>query len=377
MFSKKVLITLFFAVLILIPMATFLLPKKSFSAEENRELAETPHPTMQNISDKSFMENAEAFLADHIVGRNQFVEARTRLELASGKREVNGVFVGSDRLLQNIAQPDERITASNLAAINAFAEKYKDVLSTNVMLVPTAVEFYPDERPALANTVDQYQYVQDFYAGLENAAGVDVYTTLSANAASDIFYRTDHHWTSYGAYLGYSALAKNLGFRAAAWDSFNVEHASHDFLGTLYSKVLVGEDLKDSVDLYTYASGDPVQDVIKYNGSNTITYSSIFFREKLKEKDQYQVFLGGNNGVVRVTTNVKNGKKLLLFKDSFANSVMQFLPIHYEEITLIDLRYMRLPLSEFVDIEDYDQALFLYNVGTFTETSDLNKVMQY
>lgn len=377
MVSKKILVSLFFLLLVSVPLATLLLPKKSFSEQENRQLAEPPKLTAQTIADKSFMENAETYMADHVIGRNAFVAARTKMELATGKKEVNGVFIGEKRLMENVAEPDVSITASNLKAINTFAEKYQDTLSTAVMLVPTAVQFYPNEKPAFVQTADQLQYIQEFYAGLNHAEGVDAYTTLSANASNAIFYRTDHHWTSYGAYLGYTALAKNLGFKAAGLDSFAIEHASHDFLGTLYSKVLWGEELADGIDLYHYSTGDVVEEVIKYTGTEATSYPSILFWEHLEQKDQYQVFLGGNNGVVTIRTNVGNGKKLLVFKDSFANSLMQFLPLHYEEVTLVDPRYMRLPLSEYIDIEDYSQALFLYNVGTFTETSDLNKVMQY
>lgn len=374
---KKILVFLFFAILILVPMATFLLPKQSYSELENRELAAVPHPTAETVMDKSFMQDAEEFMSDHILFRNEFVSARTKLELASGKREINGVFIGGNRLMENVPEPDADITEGNLKAINTFAEKHSDTLDTTVMLVPTAVQFYPEELPAFAEAYDQLRYIQNFYSGLTDASGTDVSSALAANSDSYIYYRTDHHWTSYGAYLGYTALSRNLGFRAITLDNFNIEHVSYDFLGTLYSKVLCKEELKDGIDLYSYSPGDPVQDVIKYNGRNTVTYSSIFFRKSLETKDQYEVFLGENNAVVRITTNVKNGKKLLVFKDSYANSMMQFLPLHYQEITLVDPRYMTMPLSDFIDIEDYDQALFLYNVGTFTDNKHLYKVAQY
>ena len=89
------------------------------------------------------------------------------------------------------------------------------------------------------------------------------------------------------------------------------------------------------------------------------------------------MFLGQNNGLIQIKPNVANGKKLIVFKDSFANSVMQFLTLHYEEIAIVDLRYMNVPLSEYLDLSEYDQALFLYNVGTFTGDTSLKKVMAY
>lgn len=375
--SKKILATVFFAMLVIFPIATLLMPKESFSELENRALASPPTVSADSILDKSFMDQTEKYLADHIFLREPIAKAKTAIELTIGKREIGGVYVCDDRLIENIAEPDAAITASNAEAINAFAEKYGDMLPTTVMLVPTAAAINSDDLPPFAVTVDQAAYIRDFYNRLENVNTVDAYTALSANQQNELYYRTDHHWTSYGAYVGYTALAKPLGFKAATEDMFNVEHVSHDFLGTLYSKALTGEQFADQIDLYTFASGDPVTDVIRYVGKNKQTYSSIFFRENLDGKDKYTVFLGQNNALINIKTNVANGKKLIVFKDSYANSALQFLTLHYEEIAVVDLRYMNTPLSEYLDLAEYDQALFLYNVGTFTSDGSLRKVAAY
>ena len=377
MLSKKILTAVFFAVIILFPAVTLFLPKQNFSELENRSLATAPTFSLQSITDKSFMDQTETYLADHIVLREQIAKAKTALDLLSGKREIGGVYVCDDMLVEHISQHDADITASNAQAINAFAQKYAGTMQTTVMLVPTAEAVYPQKLPAFAPHIDQTEYIRSFYDQLDNVNTVDAYTVLTAHQKEYIFYRTDHHWTSYGAYLGYTALAKPLGFKAATADMFNIEHVSHDFLGTLYSKALCGEKMADSIDLYTYSQGDPVTDVIRYSGKNKQTYSSIFFRENLEGKDKYTVFLGQNNGLVRIQTNVDNGKKLLVFKDSFANAAMQFLTLHYEEIAVVDLRYLNMPLSDYLDLSEYDQALFLYNVGTFTSDTSLRKVTTY
>ena len=377
MTSKKILAAVFFAVILIFPVATLFLPKQSFSELENRSLASAPVLSVSSIFDKSFMDQTEKYLADHIFLREQIAKAKTAIDYTAGKREIGGVYICENMLIENIAQPDKEITKGNAEAINAFAKKYADTLQTTVMLVPTAEAIYPQELPAFAPRVGQTEYIRSFYDQLSDVNTVDAYTVLSAHQKEYIFYRTDHHWTSYGAYLGYTALSKPLGFKAATSDMFNIEHVSHDFLGTLYSKALCGEKLADSIDLYTYSQGDPVTDVIRYSGKNKQTYASIFFRENLEGKDKYTVFLGQNNGLIQIKTNVANGKKLIVFKDSFANSVMQFLTLHYEKIAVVDLRYMNVPLSEYLDLSEYDQALFLYNVGTFTGDTSLKKVMAY
>ena len=251
----------------------------------------------------------------------------------------------------------------------------KGKIDTTVMLVPTAETIYSSSLPMSAPYFDQTTYIKSFYDTLQNVNTVDAYAVLSAHQNEYIYYRTDHHWTSYGAYLGYTALAKSLNLKAATHDMFNIEHVANDFLGTLYSKALCHEDFADAIDLYTYSQGDPVSEVVRYMGKNTQTYSSLFFRENLEGKDKYTVFLGQNAPVVKINTNIKNGKKLIVFKDSYANSIMQFLTLHYEEIAVVDLRYLNVPLSEYqIDLNDYQQALFLYNVGTFTDDQSMRKL---
>lgn len=376
---KKLSIALFFGIIVLLPILTFLLPKQTISEVENRELAKPPKMTVDNLLSKKFMKDTESFLTDHMVFRTQFASAKTKFELAQGKKEVNGVFIGDKMLLENIPKADKEITDVNINAINKFAEKYAGKIETNMMIVPTAIEFYPSEIPPFATTVNQTQYIQDFYSRLENVSCVDAYAPLAAAADSGyIFYRTDHHWTSYGAYIGYAAMGKTLGYKPATDDMFNIEHTTEDFLGTLYSKVLYGEKLNDKIDLYHYFSDGPVvKDVIRYTDKNTQTYPSIFFKENLQKKDKYTVFLGDNVPVVKIKTNTTNGKKIILFKDSFSHAMMQFLPLHYEEITLVDLRYLNRPLEEYVNLDEYQQALFVYNMNGIANDSSIKKIINY
>lgn len=371
---KKFSIGLFFGIIVLMSTATFLLPKKSFSELENRSLAKSPNLSLDTLKDKSFMKNSENYMADHMVFRNKFSSAKTRIEMLTGKQEINGVFICNDMLLENIKKPSMQITNSNIEAINKFTKKYNGRIDTSMMLVPTALEFYKDRAPFGAKLFDQTAYIKSVYDKLDNTNSADVYSSLASSTNDYIFYRTDHHWTSLGSYMGYTALSKSLGFKPASIDMFNIEHVSHDFLGTLYSKVVYGDVLKDNIDLYHYASGDVVTDFIRYTDKNSLNYPSIFFKEKLDIKDKYTLFLGGNNAVSKIKTNVDNGKKIIVFKDSYAHSLMQFLPLHYEEILLVDLRYLHKPIEEYANLKDYQQALFLYNVSGFSKDSSVKQV---
>lgn len=374
---KKVTVGLFFAIIILFSVVTLLLPKQESSEIENRDLQQAPELSIDTLLNKKFMTQAETYLADHMVFRTAFAASKTQLERLAGKSEINSVFITEDMLLEKVPEPDLDITKANVAAIEGFAKKYSNKFPTSVMLVPTAAEIYKSELPSLSKQFNQTAYIKETYDSLKTAAGVDAFASLSSNADSYIYYRTDHHWTSLGAYIGYSALAKPLGFKASGLDRFEVEHASHEFLGTLYSKVVYGEELADTLDLYHSASGETVTDVVKYTQNNTQTYSSIFFKDFLSVKDKYSVFLGGNEAVMKIKTNVDNDKKLVVFKDSYANAIMQFLPLHYEEILLVDTRYLNQPLESYADLNEYNQALFLYNVSGFVGDASVKKVSLY
>lgn len=373
---QRLTVLTFFLIILGVPIVSMVIPNETISELENRELATSPSISVESYFDKSFMEETNAYLSDHIAFREELVEIKTRIDLMLGKSEINSVYICDDRLIENVAQPNEMIMASNMEAINNFAEHYRDEISTTIMLVPTASQYYKDALPMFAEPIDQLEIISEFYDNLNPYINkVDVYTEMNSVAKTeDIFYKTDHHWTTMGAYVGYTSLSTSLSYTAQSVNMFNIQHVTNDFLGTLYSKTLYGEEFKDRIDLYHYGSRNVITEVMKFQGKTSQSYQSIFFDEYLSTSDKYAVFLGGNDAVTKIKTSVNNGKRLLIFKDSYANSLMQFMPLHYEEIVLVDLRYLNSPLDEYINISNYDSVLFLYNVSGFTQESSLAKL---
>ena len=362
MWHRKMLIAAFFLILLAIPVIAFLPLWES----GGRYPANALSPKPEALISGEYMEQLDAFLAERLPFRESMAEARARLALLEGRMEINGVFVGPERLMENLPEPSEEYTRQAVSLLNAFAgsRRNQEVL---LMLVPTAAEIYPEDLPPFAQSFDQVRYIQSFYRELPGITCVDAYTPLSTGRSGPVFYRTDHCWTSYGAYQGYSALAKSLGYRAASWDLFNIEHAAHDYQGDLCRRTRLGDGLQDTVDLYTYAYSGVVEDVIRDNGKNTVTYPTIFFREELDSENKCQVFLGSEPGVLYIRTNLDNGKRLLLFKDSLAEPLMQFLPLHYEEITLVDLWSFHGRLEDYLNVFRYQQVLFLLDMTSLSK----------
>lgn len=363
-------IAIFTVLLIVLPALTLFLPKKTFSENENRYLQEFPVPTLKTLEDKSFMSAFEKFFSDHFVLREKWIQLKNQMEIITNKKEINGVYLTEKRLIEH-QELNEDIIKQNTEAINSFAEKYKK--PTFLMIVPTAESIYTDQLPLMAPYFDQKKVIDSIYtASNKNLTCIDVFTPLLSAKNQYIYYNTDHHWTSLGAYLGYFSSAKPLGFAHNEIDKFNVEHASHDFKGTLYSKTLYEKSTPDTIDLYHLSTGEPQVTVTVNSGQKSSEHQSIFFRNYLDKKDKYNTFLGQNEPCVSVKTDVTNQKKLLIIKDSYAHSMVQFYMYHYSEITLVDLRYVN-KLSNYVSVDDYDQIMFVYNFASVNTDTSIGK----
>ena len=368
-------LVIFFILLLILPLVTTLLPKKEFSDNENRYLQQFPVPAPTNVMNKTFMDDFESFFSDHFVLREQWIQLKNWMELVLNKKEINGVYLTKKRLIEHQVIKDNQLAEQNMQAMNTFVSKYK--LPAYLMVVPTAEGIYSESLPSNAPHLNQKSIIDGIYAKADSKVQcIDVFATLFSAKKQYIYYNTDHHWTSLGAYNGYFSSAEAMGFTAKNLEHYNVEHASHEFQGTLYSKTLYDGYEKDVIDLYHLSTGElPVTVTVK-SGSKETPYNSIFFREYLEKKDKYCTYTGQNEPCVTIKTGLENEKKLLVIKDSYAHSMMQFYVNHYSEITMIDLRYFT-KLEQYINMEDYDQVLFVYNFASMTGDSNIKKLEQF
>ncbi len=379
---KKIMVALFAVFLTGMPILTlvFLSPEeKTFSENENRYLAGFPEYNFESYKNEEFMEGFDDWISDRFFGREDWIVMKNTSNKLLGKTENNGVFVNNGMMMQKWDGYDEAVYQKNLDAINGFLERHGEI-PTYFMLVPNAQEIYKENVPKFAEIGDQKEFIEKFYGSLKNITGtIDVYSVLAANKDSYIYYRTDHHWTSYGAYLAYIAAGKELGYEGINLDKFSVEHASNSFKGTLYSRTLDSSVKLDTMDYYTLTDNEPEVMVSVFDEYDSKTgnitfkeYDSMYFREYLDTKDKYSSFLGQNSPIVTVENeNAKSDKSLLIIKDSYAHSIVPFLTKEYKKVTMLDLRYIRTDFQTMARLEDYDGLLFLYNVITFSE-DDLN-----
>ena len=345
--------------------------EKTYSVTEKRELQTRPKPEAKAVRNGSFQKKYETYLSDQFPGRDNWVWLQTSVLRLLGKKESNGVYFGSDHyLLEHYADEDfesERMYM-NLGALKEFALRAKERADVKIMMVPTKTWVLQDKLPAFAPTYNE----QIFYDVLEKQLGtagkeilIPVAEVLYAHRDQAIYYRTDHHWTTLGAWYGYGAYVQATGGdpgRVAGKQVFQL--VCSDFYGTTYAKV---NQASQADDIYIYGPEADLQ--VIYNMGEKTT-DTLFEMEHLDSKDQYRVFTGGNQAVLEITGGAQNGKILLLIKDSFANCMIPFLAEDFEKVIVADLRQLNMECGKLMDMFEPTDVLVLYNSAQFAKDRD-------
>lgn len=356
-----------------------LTPVKVFSANENRYLEKLPEFTLEDFISGEYMQHMDEFFNDQFVFRDQWIGLKVSLERALLKREVNSVFFAKDEyLIEHHKESDvsKELAEKNKAALQAFVERYSALLGEDrmkVMLVPTASEILKDKLPLfVAGTgYDQFAYLDELKKELGETVVLDIRETLLNHREEYLYYLTDPHWTSLGAYYAYVQWAKEMGMEPYTETEFQKVLATDGFYGTLHSKVntMVKPD-----EIYLYQLKNPMEYKITYNLETSGT--TLYDETKLKDKDKYSVFMGGNNALVEVETKNQTGRNLLVIKDSFAHSFVPLAVNHYDNTYMVDLRYYNGTLSELMAEKGITDVLVLYNVMGFVKDIDVVKLLK-
>lgn len=356
-------------------------PDRAFSEMENRNLEQLPEVDFGtpeklfrdgNFFNGQFMRDFETYTTDQFVGRDFWVGLKSSTERALGKKENNNVyFADQDTLITRFDQPDAGDVTDNLNYVNNFVENVD--IPVVFSLIPTQACIWADRLPEGAPNASQTDLLSQAQGAVSGATWADVYTPLMEHKDEDIFYRTDHHWTSLGAYYGYTGLAQALGYTPVPLSDYDATVRSTEFYGTVFSSSGVRWVRPDTITTYVPEDGITVVSHTYDNAGNPVEEPRELYVESfLSVKDKYSMFLGGNQslGVVKNANN-PDGPKLLILRDSYADSLVPFLTAHYSEIHLIDPRYYHLSVKDYVEQNGIDQALVLYSVPNFVTDQNL------
>lgn len=341
-----------------------LLPDREKSETENRTLAQAPEFSWESLKNGSYTEAAEAYFADQFPLRDGWTGLKARTEQLLGKREFNGVYLCGGTLISKVETPDMELVDKNLGYIQRLAEKTNAPVYLG--LIPSAAEIWKEKLPAGAESWDQ--------TGLLEKSDMDFRTVLAAHAGEPVFYRTDHHWTTLGAYYGYTAVMEALGRGDETLEPDAFDHQAlpsvDGFQGTLYSQSGIHWLAPDTMEFWVpeegltvtaWRSGEPEP-------------GTLYDRTCLDQKDKYSAFLGGNQPLCVIRNeNRPDGGRLLLIRDSYSDALVPFLAQHFSEVHLLDLRYYRASAAQYAAENGIDDICVLYSVQNFI--SDRNLVL--
>lgn len=355
---------IFFCLILLILLIGDLLQKDVFFSEsENRILASKPGLHKESMLSGAYMEQYEEYVNDQFVSRNTWIMLKTRMDLVLQKKEINGVYLADDDYLieQHLTEEFSQETIdTKLALLRGLVETYPQ---TKVMLVPTADNILTKKLPAFAPYFNQRDLLQRVKDTIGEAHVIDMFPVLEAHGSEEIYYRTDHHWTTLGAYYGYEAFTQAYGLPTRWYLKGEMETVTDEFLGTLQSKLNLPMK-EDEIKIFPRTLETQVQITYDFTKKTNSFYTDSF----LQGKNKYGYFLDDNHAVVEIERESFSEKVLFVIKDSYANSMIPLLAHHYQKIYVIDLRYFNGNLVDFMQsCDEYDNmdVLVLYNCVHF------------
>ena len=383
---------------------------RAFSEFENTSLAQKPAFSWSSFVDGSFGSKYVKYINEQFLGRDNWISMKAVADMGLGRIESHGVTYGDDHyLMEKLEIVEDQNYPANVGTnivkqtaldrsngmVSSFLQMYDQPITFS--LVPNSYAILEDEVPTGFPGANQQAYTQQIYQTLREADDqleiVDFSDALSQHKDEYIYYRTDHHWTTLGAYYAYVAYCEQKGLTPVSLEELE-ENKVEDFYGTFYSKAKRPSQPADTitwydVDVDEFAFVANLQqdkqlaqlgEVVQEDGLELLRVDGMMDQRKFEVRDKYAAFMWGNSGYVKIKSshnlNHQEGKtsRLLLFKDSYANSMIPYLTYNYDEIIVVDLRYMAKSTKELMQ-EEFDDIFVMYNFSTYVSgASDLAKL---
>ncbi len=375
--KNKIFFAIFMTVWIIIIVINFIYPKQTFSQQENRMLAVIPRFTFESFVNGDYLNGVNDYINDHFAFRNIFLKLNSWWEIdVMGKKENNGIYIGKDGYLFEkfeFGEKEKENVNRNIKAISNFAQKMKESdIPTYFILVPNSIYINSDKLPDNVEVANQKEIINNIYENIKDTNNINVTTALeTGNKITQLYFKTDHHMNSNGAYIVYNEFCKYANLQVVPLQEFTKVTLANDFLGTFDSKAQIINQEADELFAYENEMNTNIKEAI-YDRETT---NSIFNETYLEGKDKYSYFLNGNNSRVIIKTNIDNNKKLLVIKDSYAHIMSQFLCQNYSEVHFLDPRYTNFDYTKYVQENGITDVLFLYNVSNFLSDINLGKII--
>ena len=352
--------------------ANLVWPKRDMIELENRKAAQFPAFSIEALLDGRWQSGFARWMQDQFLLRDAWINTqRSADEIVFQKAEEGGILLGKDQWmftkLFTIDDATRQQTAKNVQAVAEFAARYPGKVT--FLLAPSASVIYPEALPAGAPMADENALLDDIFAQVgESAAVIDLREPFTARRDEYLYFKTDHHWTTNGAYRAYEQFCALKGltpFDRDAHEAVTVE----DFQGTHYSATRLWNVKNDTITYYPLPNQMTIYNITGEAQYEPMTTENLINTDKFATRDKYAAFLDGNNGYSVIEGDGEGS--ILVVKDSYANSFIPYLTANYEKIGVVDFRNFKYGLDSTIEREGYDEVLILYNFQTFIADTDL------
>ena len=352
-------VTLFALLFLFILVAQFVKADSEISQSERRPLKQKPNFSIDTFQDGSYFEDYEKYLLDQAILREAFrsIKATSSYYLL-GKKDNNGLYLYKSSIYEILRhKPNSYKNAGD--KIESLSQKFSD-LNCYYAVIPDKNSLIAKEsnRPS----IDLLKMEEVLSGAISSAEYIDLKELLSIEA----YYQSDLHWRQEKLLPIADRLLLEMGNTVSQYSY--TKKTFDGFFGVYYGQSALsfkGEQLSclqspyfDNLTVYDLTLGNEIP---------------LYDEQALNDIDPYSIFVGGSRSLIRISNpNVTNGKKLYLFRDSFASSLAPLLLCGYSEIVLIDLRYIdSRALDYFLAFEKGQDVLFLYSMHILNESAML------
>ena len=383
--KTKLTIASFAAMLLLFAVFIALPADEGSVLSENRNPAVMPEFNLKNLFDGDFCRSFEDYLSDSVGLRGKFIAVSNKIgglkglkiygyitganaDLGTGETDLKKGLLVADEKIMEIFKANSASREKYTQLINYYAGKLPENIRLYCMIIPTQIEFQPEKYSSLADS--QNETINEIYLDTDaRVYCVDAYSALKAHKDEYIYFRTDHHWTTLGAYYAYDEFAKEAEVSSADISEYT-ENSLKGFLGYLYNQAKATELINKPDTIYYYTKGDNIEaEARSWENGSVLNYKTKLFVVPDAGADvKYSVFLGGDHPLLKISTDVKNNRNILVIKDSYANAFIPWLCAGFETVVAVDPRSFKGSLTDV--ISEYKITDVLLMNYTFTTTFD-------
>jgi len=348
---------------------------RQFSEMENRVLTQKPKFTVEKLVANEYTMDYEEYVNDQFIWRDRWITMKSISESALQKIENNGVAFGlDDYMFEKYTAVDQKQLEKNIGFVQEYLEQYPEQKVT-LAVIPNSYQVLEEKVPAGFPNVDQEPLIAEMYSRIEgeNLQKLDLGPALQAHDDQYIYYRTDHHWTTLGAYYAYKEVMRSYGLEDEILpeSAFTRTVATDRFLGT-FAAASGFDATPDTLEIWYRGN----EDAFAVTADGKELSGGFYSTSYLTGRDCYSVFLDGTHDVVTVQKRGEERPLLLLAKDSFANALAPFLAQHFD-LVLLNLSS---PRNDFTNLSaaaeqwNADAVLVVYTLGNVICTDRMNRL---